>query len=50
MALVAATNSDMRSTGFDHGVEKRRSMLALTCVPRPSMKRPPDSFWRSQAV
>jgi len=29
---------------------KRRSLCAADCVPRPSMKRPPDSACRSHAV
>ena len=34
----------------DAGTPKRRSICALTCVPSPSVKRPPDSFCKVQAL
>ena len=40
----------MRAAGWDHGIEKRLVMWGLIWLPRPRMKRPPESAWRSLAV
>ncbi len=50
MARSARMYSRSRGPGLPHGIEKRRVTWALTCVPNPSMKRPPLSSARSQAV
>ncbi|HEY1430839.1 MAG TPA: hypothetical protein VGF39_04310 [Stellaceae bacterium] len=38
----------MRGAGGVHGTEKRRSLWALTCEPKPTIKRPPVAPARSQ--
>ena len=38
----------MRGAGGVHGTEKRRSLCALTCEPRPMTKRPPKEPAMSQ--
>src|SRR2546426_7302329 len=50
MARMARTASAILGPGDSNLTEKRRSLCALTWVPRPSMKRPPEAFWRSQAI
>src|ERR1700730_15329865 len=50
MARRASTTSRSRGPGGAQRTAKRRSLWALTWVPRPSTKRPPEAFWRSQAV
>ena len=47
MARIA---SAIFGPGDSNFTEKRRSLCALTCVPRPSVKRPPEAFCRSQAM
>ena len=38
----------MRGAGGVHGTEKRRSLCARTCEPKPTTKRPPVEPARSQ--
>src|SRR5712691_9406539 len=50
MARRASTTSRSRGPGGSQRTAKRRSLCALTWVPRPRANRPPEAFWRSQAV
>src|SRR2546422_1886424 len=50
MARRASTTSRSRGPGGSKRTAKRRSWCALTWVPRPRANRPPEAFWRSQAV
>ena len=47
MARIA---SAIFGAGDSNFTEKRRSLCALTWVPRPSVKRPPEAFCRSHAM
>jgi len=49
-ARVSPTYSRSRGTGALHGIAKRRSTCAFTCVPSPRMKRPRESRCMPQAV
>jgi predicted RNA-binding protein with TRAM domain len=49
MARTARTYSRIQGPAGDQGRPYRRSICALTCVPSPRMKRPPESACRSQA-
>ena len=50
MARIARTASAIFGPGDSNFTEKRRSLCALTWVPSPSVKRPPEAFWRSHAI
>src|SRR4030067_2646066 len=50
MARRARTASAILGPGDSNLTEKRRSLWALPWVPSPSRKRPPEAFWRSQAI
>src|SRR4029453_5161102 len=50
MARMARTASAILGPGDSNFTEKRRSLCALTWVPSPRVKRPPEAFCRSHAI
>jgi hypothetical protein len=50
MARMPRMASAILGPGDSNFTEKRRSLWAFTWVPSPRVKRPPEAFWRSQAV